>query len=287
MNPNIDRRKLTPDQVAQLESWQVSHDQLGKLEEIAAMAQEMVTMLGNDEGKKNIEGLGSLLVDIRESLTVLKDKEAPEMPDYAKPVVDAVSKLETALTASLKAISQDVHVAAPEVTVNPQVDLKGVEKVMKTLPKAFKDAISAIPQTEIPETNFDPLVEMLSNISTQLESLERVARMKPTPPKSMIVTNPDGSSISGGSSLPAAVVAGQQTVTNTASALPSGPLTQGVIFESLSSNTVAIYVGPSGVTTTTGVELQPGAALSAAVNDLSKLFVVCASSAPVITWLGS
>ncbi len=90
-----------------------------------------------------------------------------------------------------------------------------------------------------------------------------------------------------GGTLPSTLVNGQQTVTTTAAALPSKTLSQGVILESLSTNTVSIFIGDSSVTTSTGVELQVGAALSAAVSNLDVIYVICASSSPVITWLGS
>lgn len=93
--------------------------------------------------------------------------------------------------------------------------------------------------------------------------------------------------ISGGISLPSTLVNGQQTVTTSAVALPSNALTQGVILESLSTNTVSIFIGGSGVTTTSGTELQPGASTSVAVSNLDVIYVICASGSPVITWIGS
>lgn len=88
-------------------------------------------------------------------------------------------------------------------------------------------------------------------------------------------------------SLPAAMVNGQQTVTTSAVALPSNVLEVGVILEALSTNTVSIFIGGPGVTTATGTELQPGASTSAAIANMSGLYVICASGSPVITWLGS
>lgn len=93
--------------------------------------------------------------------------------------------------------------------------------------------------------------------------------------------------VSGSFALPNSIVNGQQTVTASAVALPNKHLTQGVILEALSTNTVSIFVGGSGVTTSTGIEIQPGGAVSAAVNNLDIIYVVCASTSPVITWLGS
>lgn len=87
--------------------------------------------------------------------------------------------------------------------------------------------------------------------------------------------------------LPAALVNNQQTVTASAAALPSGTLTQGVILESLSSNTVSVFVGGAGVTTSTGYELQPGASVGIAVNNTDAIYVVCATGSPVVTWIGS
>lgn len=87
--------------------------------------------------------------------------------------------------------------------------------------------------------------------------------------------------------LPSTIVAGQQAVTATAVALPAAVLTQGVILESLSTNTISIFIGGAGVTTATGVELQAGAALSAAVNNLDVLYVVASTTGATITWLGS
>ncbi len=88
-------------------------------------------------------------------------------------------------------------------------------------------------------------------------------------------------------SLPSAAVNGQQTATTSAVALPSGVLTQGVVLEALSTNTVSIFVGTTGVTTGTGYELQPGAAVGIAVGNTNEIYIRCASSTPVVTWIGS
>lgn len=87
--------------------------------------------------------------------------------------------------------------------------------------------------------------------------------------------------------LPSALVNGRQTVTTSAVALPSGALTQGVILESLSTNTASIFIGGVGVTTSTGIELQPGGMVGVAVSNVNSIYVICASTSPVITYLGS
>jgi len=88
-------------------------------------------------------------------------------------------------------------------------------------------------------------------------------------------------------SLPSTVIAGQQAVTATAAALPLGALTNGVIVTGLSTNTISVFIGPAGVTTSTGAEIQPGGALSAAVNNLDILYVVASTTEASVTWLGS
>lgn len=194
--PKINKATLTPEQRDKLEQYQQAETQLQTLEDIAKMTQEIINIV-DDSG--NVDKLGTLLIDIRETLGGLRDKEAPETPDYAKPVVDAVSKLEKALSASIKGIDvkPQIKVDAPAVNVNPpSVDLKGVEKAVSGLSKSFKDAIKDIPQ--VPKTDFKPLLSAWEGISAQLTSLENTTRMKPQAPTTLKVTNPDGSNVGGG-----------------------------------------------------------------------------------------
>lgn len=200
-NKNIDKSKLTLDQQAQLETYQQNEEQIKALTDIAAIVQDMSSNMNEDKQKQSIEKLGVLLVDIRETLKATDAKEAPETPDFAKPVVDAVTKLEQALGASLRAIDvkPQVNVAAPNVNVDaPIVDLSKVEKVLATLPKAFESAIKLIPKTEIPVDDYTPLLTAWEGISQQLDSIDTASRMKPQFPNTLKVTNADSSPISGG-----------------------------------------------------------------------------------------
>lgn len=195
-----DPTKLTEEQRQALETYQQREDQLQALEDIAKMTQEVVNILDDKSKDKSVDNLGVLLTDIRESLSALKDKEAPETPDYAKPVVEAVSKLEKALSASIKGINfkPEIKVDAPAVNVSPPgVDLKGVERAVSGLSKSFQDAIKQIPKTEIPEQDFSPLLEAWEGISEQLQSIDTASRMKPTFPTQLKVVNPDGTTIGG------------------------------------------------------------------------------------------
>lgn len=197
--PKLDPMKLTPEQRDKLEAYQQTQEQLKILGDIADISQEMLSVADRAEEKnsKHLEALGAVLTDSREQLVKLAEKEAPEAPDYSKPVVEAVSKLERAI----KAIKVDpqIKVDAPQVNVAPSsIDLKGIEKILKTdIPKAFTEAIKLVPKTEIPEADNSELLRAWEGISEQLVSIENATRMKPQFPTTLKVTSPDGSSIGG------------------------------------------------------------------------------------------
>jgi hypothetical protein len=88
-----DLTKLTPEQRDKLDNYNSTQKQLRHLSDIADMVQELVTMADDNDDSKE---MGAILLDIRESLAEIKSKEDPETPDFSKPVVDAISKLETA-----------------------------------------------------------------------------------------------------------------------------------------------------------------------------------------------
>ncbi len=98
----------------------------------------------------------------------------------------------------------------------------------------------------------------------------------------------------GKASYGATPVTGQNTVTTTATPLQTaatgagkgtGRCSSGLVVTALTTNTVTVYVGPSTVTTANGYPLEAGKSISLDVDDPSKLYAVCASSAPVIGWL--
>lgn len=84
----------------------------------------------------------------------------------------------------------------------------------------------------------------------------------------------------------AAVNVGQQTVNTTAvqiSASSTVP-TNGIIIKALSTNAASLFVGGSGVTTSTGYELVPGEAVSFSCN-LNTLYIISvASTTDKIAW---
>jgi len=190
VKPKLDKSKLTEEQREKLEAYEHSQAMLQAMQDTAAMLQELIDV--TDDGTKNtsrLEALGAILTDSREQLIKLNAKEAPEAPDYAKPVVEALTKLEKAVK-SIE-VKPEVKVDAPQVNVDTpsvDVDLSGIEKILKTdIPKAFKEAIASMPELEIPEApdRWDDVIKWLKDIDTGV-------RMKPAPGL-MKVTNPDGS----------------------------------------------------------------------------------------------
>lgn len=196
---NIDRRKLTPEQVAQLDQWQMTHDQLTAVRELGTVLQKVQQTLDNQgkSGSDSSAGTQALLKEMRDCLAALKDKEDPEAPDYAQPVVDAVSRLEEAFTASLSAldVKPTVNVEAPNVKVAPtpvKLDFSKVENILQTeVPKAFEEAINRLPQPEIPDHS--ELLQQLVETNEWLASIDRATRLKPQAPNQLKVVNPDNS----------------------------------------------------------------------------------------------
>jgi hypothetical protein len=221
-----DYGKLPPQLQAKLQKWHQNgqeNQQLGGFQDVAKTLQMAVTALNivamhlsdsENQSKEaaqqytdllqkmqgalsnldNIQQFDQVLGDMHQTLSILKDVERPEMPDYAQPVVEAVSRLESALTSSLEGIKTqpDVHVTAPEVPapqVSVDVDLKRVEQILsKDIPKAFDKAIKSIPKTDIPENDQKPLLDKLGDILEQLGSIDTATRMKPIP-GSMRISN--------------------------------------------------------------------------------------------------
>lgn len=184
---NIDRRKLTPEQVGQLDQYIATQKQISELKHVADVLEQLVISLENaqDDNNDNAKKTGALLADMHKQLGLLNDKEAPESPEVAEPVVAAVEKLEAALAASIKAIDvkPNIKLPAPNVTVNApevNVDLTEVKDVLKNeVPKAFKAAIAAMPKIESSETDLQPLFNQLQEMSIQLESIDTASRLKP------------------------------------------------------------------------------------------------------------
>lgn len=94
----------------------------------------------------------------------------------------------------------------------------------------------------------------------------------------------------GGSSTSATLYTGQATV-NTTQVQVSGTshaLTNGIVIKAPSTNSAPIYVGLTGVTTTTGDVLEAGESRGYALNNTNLLYIIsAASTTDKVTWSGN
>lgn len=79
------------------------------------------------------------------------------------------------------------------------------------------------------------------------------------------------------------------SVTTSAAAIvattPTIPAVHGVIVQALSTNTASIYVGGSGVATTTGLELEAGKSVVLPVRDASTIYAISGSGTQSLRYL--
>lgn len=201
----IEYSKLDPQTRKLLEDVESRKPEVQSLAELKKVSQSLEGLSAylqrqNQTTEKTSGDIADVLLDVRDALDEFTSQEAPEQPDYAKPVVGAVEDLKMALTVAIKGIEVSPKVAAPNVKVEaPKLDLSGVEKAMREIPKALEAAIKKMPQTEIPETDLSPLVSKFDDMLAKLSEIDTGVRMKPQSPSTLKVTNPDGSPI--GSSL--------------------------------------------------------------------------------------
>jgi hypothetical protein len=87
--------------------------------------------------------------------------------------------------------------------------------------------------------------------------------------------------------VPAAIISGQQSVTASAAALATNTLTKGLCVQALSTNTISVFVGPSGVSTSTGIELPAKASYCAAVSNSNAFYVIASTTGASVTWSGN
>lgn len=190
--PKLDPSKMTEEQRDKLDKWTQGKQTLQTLSDLAMMVQDIIMSIDSRDKKDNktVKEVGALLMDMRDSLTALKDKKDPEAPDFAKPITEALSKLEKAVkTIDVK---PNVQVDAPQVNVDApsvSVDLKGVEKLLKTdIPKAFKESMKLVPKPD----KFDPkpLLDAYKELGKKLDDIDTGVRMKPVPGSTKISNLP-------------------------------------------------------------------------------------------------
>ena len=87
--------------------------------------------------------------------------------------------------------------------------------------------------------------------------------------------------------LPATILAGQKAVTATAAALATNTLVNGLCIEALSTNLISVFIGPSGVTTSTGLELAAGATYCPSVSNSNAIYVIASTTGASVSWSGN
>ena len=84
----------------------------------------------------------------------------------------------------------------------------------------------------------------------------------------------------------AAVLSAQQAVTASAVALAANPA-KTVCVKALVGNTINVYLGGSGVTTSTGLELVPNQSVCLAVSNSNLLYVIATTTGASVSWIAT
>jgi hypothetical protein len=80
------------------------------------------------------------------------------------------------------------------------------------------------------------------------------------------------------------ITSGQQAVTATAAALPSST-TRSVCVKAVVANSINVYLGPSTVTTSTGMELAPGDVICLPLANPSAIYVIASTTGASVSWI--
>lgn len=80
------------------------------------------------------------------------------------------------------------------------------------------------------------------------------------------------------------LLSGQGSVTGTAAALPANACKK-VTLKANTANTITIYIGPTGVTTSTGLALDPGESVVIEVSNTNLIFTVASTTGAGYSWI--
>ena len=262
---------------------------------------------------KDVLGLGIDINKLDEFMEQLASVSAlkPMIRELKEAIEDVPTEVKIDNIDDLVKAVKDIQIKAPDVIVPRQKQLdysKGFIKIidqLNNLTKAIKanapvvsqEAKDYVPQRRVIKVGntfqFDDNAGGSGGIPTTAGGYTgpSIPTMTDTDGTiSVPVVNPDGSYISGsssGSSVASSLVNNQQTATTSAVALPSNTLTQGITIEALSTNTVSVFVGGAGVTTSNGLELPAGSAVTLPVNNSNLVYIRCASASPVVSFIGA
>lgn len=82
------------------------------------------------------------------------------------------------------------------------------------------------------------------------------------------------------------VINAQQAVTASAVALAT-TTSKNVCIKAMVANTINVFVGATGVTTSTGMELPPGVGVCLPVSNANLLFVIASTTGASVSWIGT
>jgi hypothetical protein len=87
--------------------------------------------------------------------------------------------------------------------------------------------------------------------------------------------------------LSSTILSGQQAVTTGDVALATNTLTHGICVSAFSTNTASVFIGTTGVTTSTGLELAAKASTCLAVSNSNAVHVIAAAGGSSVSWVGN
>jgi len=220
----------------------------------------------------------------------------------AVPVLDAYQAPTTvSWTSATAANSQSGSVTAGAITFEAYdgtnwVTIKAPRTDSYQTDTTFSLAGSGTHSWQLPVAGYPQVRARLSTAITGTGTVNLVNIVSSAPDVSLVTVGldpaqplPAGTNTIGAvtSANPTAVVAGQQTATTSAVALPSQALVNGVNVLALAGNTGTIYVGPSGVTASTGYPLAPGQTLPFAVTNLNAIYMLGTNTSDKLAYAGN
>ena len=79
------------------------------------------------------------------------------------------------------------------------------------------------------------------------------------------------------------VLSGQQAVTGSATALATNTA-KAICVKALNGNAINVYIGPTGITTSTGLELSAGAFWCGTITNTNLIYVVASTTGASVSW---
>lgn len=83
------------------------------------------------------------------------------------------------------------------------------------------------------------------------------------------------------------VTSGQLSATTTAQALSSSAVIKNVCVKALAANAINVYIGGSGVTTSTGMELAANQAVCMPVSNVASVYVIASTTGAGVSWIAT